>query len=100
MPQLSANTPLQAPTVPSSRAAGIQTIAAPSRRGDSAPSQANWQGQGLLDAGANALSLSALRFLLPGREARLKQLAELANVTHSPKRNLRAWKTVPAGMPK
>lgn len=69
-----------------------------SSRDNDVPLRVECQLQPCAAAMPNMVDAFMPNFLMAGREERLKQLADLANVTHSPKRNLRAWKTVPASI--
>ena len=95
MPQRPVHTPSQEP---SNAAVQHEPIVADNVRKHSVPLQAHLFEQLLPLASAGVPHVSQYKAILAAREARNKQLAELANVTHSPKRNLRAWKTVLADM--
>lgn len=95
MPQRPVHTPSQAP---SNAAVQHEPMVADNVRKHSVPLQAHLFEQLLPLASAGVPHVSQHKAILAAREARNKQLAELANVTHSPKRNLRAWKTILADM--
>ena len=83
---------------PSNAAVQHEALVADNVKKHSVPLQAHLLEQLLPLASAGIPHVSQYKTILAAREARNKQLAELANVTHSPKRNLRAWKTVLADM--